>query len=294
MTKSIFGPVYESLPKGQEEVEKIGSAVRVSLSSAARTITTLLKNQSIGSTSAAAGFDEFLENMHSQILADGKDAKVLTELPKGYDPGRNLLAKQAANYLFTSLYGGEKIHDAVSSKNPFSALDRARLSQIAFDDSGAFTSVERDVAFLEMTNRDTDFQNRVWDFQSSLRDRKDTTPWHQILSNLAHSQMASSMSEGEKSWRGWGSVEAMFSLSVLQAEQFGVKLPDLPAYANLGGPGETILVVTTDKDGTASWASISVERLASEDFRLALLDAIGLNPEDGDTRTSTARAPEGA
>ncbi|WP_407729747.1 hypothetical protein ACJJU9_24690 [Pseudomonas helleri] len=100
-----------------------GASVNVSLSAAALEITALLRRTATSNASAAEGFDPLMEDLHQH----GKEAQALQELPKGQTQQRIALSLQASNYLLTSLYGGEKLHDTVASNNPFRALDRLSL-----------------------------------------------------------------------------------------------------------------------------------------------------------------------
>lgn len=248
--------------------------VKVTLSPAATKISLLLKSESAGKASAAVGFDEFLESNHRQVKAHGKNADFLKEVPQDPSPERQALAQQAANYLLSHHYGEEKIHSRRSAENPFAALDRVTLSKISFDDSGLFTAAERQVAFLEMTNRDILFRNATYDLADELQRRDGSAPWFQVTAFLRDAQLIGTMSEGEKAWRNWppaAELEA-FAASMLRNEPS--REPTLPEYQNLNNQDKPILAYMVGKDGSGSWQNVAVEDLASDTMPIRLLQSL--------------------
>ena len=95
-------------------------------------------------TLSATGYDKLALNLHLQLLESGKHAEIFKEIPSNSDPARIALSQQATNYMLTALYGEEELHIGISKENPFTQLDRLTLSNMAFDETGAFTSAERD------------------------------------------------------------------------------------------------------------------------------------------------------
>jgi len=271
LRKIINGPIYDNLTNAQERVRKNDSGVSVTLSDRGRLIASALQLQNRGGTTAAAGFDDFLESMHREILADGEQAAVLSELPESGDTLRTSVAKQAANYILTSLYGKKSIYEGVSSESPFVGLDRKSLSKIAFDDSGSFTSIERFVAFLDMTSRDVEFQNRAFDLQSSMQSKTPGGPWHQVLSMKAHAEMASQMSEAEKAWRNWGSPEDMRVLAEQLASQSKIEVPDLPSYSDVGGDDELLFIAAVKDRDVLGWLGLQPDRSKSDSVQESLV-----------------------
>lgn len=66
---------------------------------------------------------------------------------------------------------------AADEPHQLEALDRLSLSNIAFDASGSFTSVERQVAFLDLTGRDIEFRNQTLDLPDQLNSGDFKVPW---------------------------------------------------------------------------------------------------------------------
>lgn len=262
------------LPATSDQGRIADEGIRVSLSAAAKQISQILKEGSNSSASSADGFDDFIQEMHKQLLSKGKTAEALTKIPKNSSPARTTLAQQAANYLSVGLYGGDKVYEGVSSDNPFASLDRASLSSMAFDSSGSFTSAERQVAFLEMTTRDTEYENKTFDFQGSLSGKDSSVPWGDIISNLRDSELASTMSEGERLWRKWPSADELKNNAERLIKQFNVKPPVLPWSANLQNSNSTALAATAGHDGSASWKTIAINKSTSMDFDISLIRSV--------------------
>ncbi|MDH1681289.1 hypothetical protein N5E30_06800 [Pseudomonas chengduensis] len=263
-------------PKSSSGLQGVATdvGVKVTLSPAATKISLLLKSESAGRASAAVGFDEFLESNHQQIKAHGKNADLLKEVPQDPSPERQTLAQQAANYLLSHHYGEEKIHSRRSAENPFAALDRVTLSKISFDDSGLFTAAERQVAFLEMTNRDILFRNATYDLADELQRRDGSAPWFQVTAFLRDAQLIGTMSEGEKAWRNWPPAAELEAYAASMLRNDPSREPPLPEYQNLNNQDKPILAYMVGKDGSGSWQNVAVEDLASDTMPLRLLQSL--------------------
>ena len=132
-----------------------GTDVAVDLSPAAQLIARLLPGQSNGNSD----LDSFMQILQQQIRSQGTDAAVLGEMPEGASPERIQLAKQAANHLLVSYYHDDSRYADASTQDPFANLDSDSLTRIASDDSGTFTSAERQLAYFEGAQRGTDAAN---------------------------------------------------------------------------------------------------------------------------------------
>ncbi len=132
-----------------------GTDVAVDLSPAAQLIARLLPGQSNGNSD----LDSFMQILQQQIRSQGTDAAVLGEMPEGASPDRIQLAKQAANHLLVSYYHDDSRYADASTQDPFASLDSDSLTRIASDDSGTFTSAERQLAYFEGAQRGTDAAN---------------------------------------------------------------------------------------------------------------------------------------
>ncbi len=132
-----------------------GTDVAVDLSPAAQLIARLLPGQSNGNSD----LDSFMQILQQQIRSQGTDAAVLGEMPEGASPDRIQLAKQAANHLLVSYYHDDSRYADASTQDPFASLDSNSLTRIASDDSGTFTSAERQLAYFEGAQRGTDAAN---------------------------------------------------------------------------------------------------------------------------------------
>jgi hypothetical protein len=248
--------------------------VVVSLSANALSIATLLREPMSSSASAVSNFDSFLNELDSELKSQGSKAASLAELPDTYDPARTTLAKQAANYLLSAYYGAQPLYADANSDNPLAGLDRLSLSKMAFNDSGAFTSAERFLATLEMTARDIDFSNRSADMMTARRPEQNEMATQIAFVNNRDVQLASAMTEQEKSWRGWTSVNYFATYTDELISKLALDPPDLPEYQNLKANQSTVLAAYTDKNGAASWISLPLKDTEIGDMRLALLTAL--------------------
>ncbi|PKM34686.1 MAG: hypothetical protein CVV08_00200 [Gammaproteobacteria bacterium HGW-Gammaproteobacteria-12] len=263
-------------PRSSPGPKAIGTdaGVKVTLSPAATKISLLLQNESAGKASGAVGFDEFLESNHQQIKAQGKNADFLKEMSQDLSPERQTLAQQAANYLLSHHYGEEKLHISRSAENPFAALDRVALSRISFDDSGLFTAAERQVAFLEMTNRDLVYRKETYDLSKKLERTDDSAPWFLVTSFLRDAQLIGTMSEGEKAWRNWPPAAELEAYAASMLRNDPSREPTLPEYQNLNNQDKPILAFIVGKDGSGTWKNVAIEELASDTLPLRLLHSL--------------------
>ncbi|WP_457980217.1 hypothetical protein L0Y47_05845 [Ectopseudomonas composti] len=256
------------------QVLDTNSGVTVTLSPAATKISLLLKSESTGSASAAMDFDAFLDSNHQQIEAYSKNADFLQELPEDLSQERQILAQQAANYLLDHHYGEEKIYNNRKAENPFASLDRVALSKISFNDSGLFTAAERQVAFLEMTNRDMVHRNETYDLSEKLTRADGSAPWHLVTSFLRDAQLIGTMSEGEKAWRNWPPATELEAYAASMLRNDSSREPTLPEYQNLNNQDKPILAFMVGKDGSGTWKNVALEELASDTLPLRLIHSL--------------------
>jgi len=231
----------------------------------------------------ASTFSDFVASIDGQIRAEHGRASVFRETPRDGSSDRLTLSKQASNCLSMVYYGGAKIHPDLSAKNPFESLDRMTLSQIAFDDSGTFTSVERHLASMVIGERDTTFRSGVYELASSLNEGR-RGPWHEALSYLGDAQISAGMSDAERAWRGWGGTESLLSYGRSLATEHSLDIPALPPYGRLSGEGPSALVVRADEQGAAEWSGMAIRQLTgrSHDERLALVKILDIAVDRAD------------
>ena len=134
-------------------------------SSSTQTISTLAR-QLADSASRAAERDKALtrselgnkaKNLLSQISGDSYQAnkkKHDREIPNTNDPELLARAKQATDFVNRKSNGG-------SETNPFASLSNDQLSNIIYDDSGAYTINERRAAWSEAYDRDEAWREKV-------------------------------------------------------------------------------------------------------------------------------------
>ena len=271
--KVVQNDVGKSTSAPSRQPVDSASGVTVTLSPAAMKISLLLKSESTGSTSAAADFDAFLDGNHQQIREQGKNADFLQALPDDLSDERQALAKQAANYLLDHHYQEEKRYDSQTAENPFASLDRMTLSRISFNDSGLFTPAERQVAFLEMANRDMLYRNETFDLSESLKQPDDSAPWFTI-SHRRDAQLIGAMSEGEKVWRNWPTAAELSATAASMQRTEPKQQVELPEYPNLNNPNNPTLALMVGNDGSGTWKNMAVQELASEPIPLGLIHSL--------------------
>ena len=231
-------------------------------------------------TLSATGYDKLALNLHLQLLESGKHAEIFKEIPSNSDPARIALSQQATNYLLTALYGEEELHIGISKENPFTQLDRLTLSNMAFDETGAFTSAERQVAFLEMAKRDDEFITRTADYQIALKGKNDTVYRSEHFAFLRDAHLASAMSEEERAWRGWPTADELAARASSLMREPEVKKLDFSAmYGNLKGQEDSVLLVATGEiDEQPVWRGIPVKTLDPKGTSIALIQAAVIDP----------------
>ncbi|MDQ7733971.1 hypothetical protein QT231_14770 [Halomonas sp. SpR1] len=235
-----------SLTKSEEK-----SAV-VNLSSMAMEMSKILLKENTA-TASPAEFDDFLEKMHGQLQEmveqeAGNIAEILLEHPNSVDTTRLAIAEQAANHLMSKFYNSDEPYPQAPSENPFAELDRHSLSTIAFDDSGDFTSAERYLAFLQMTENDTDFRNQAFELRDNAYAAEDNYAGAAIdhMARRVDAKLISGMTEAERAWRGVSAVPEENKL----AQADNGNLAELPAYTNgVKASLESFFVVEGDENG---------------------------------------------
>ena len=194
---------------------------------------------------------------------------------------------QASNYLLKSFYGQEKLHANVSSNNPFEGLDRLSLSHIAFDACGAFTPIERQVAFLDLTERDIEFRKQTSGLLQPLSHRDTKVPWIGLSAYLRDAQLASGMSEGERVWRDYKPANVLYAHAQLIMDQHDIDRVDFPAYSNLKSSTDSALGVVADAEGLSTWINIPVQLLISQGLYLGLIESATKQANDKRGVTNT-------
>ena len=180
---------------------------------------------------------------------------------------------QASNYLLKSFYGQEKLHANITSDNPFEGLDRLSLSHIAFDACGAFTSIERQVAFLDLTERDIEFRKQTSGLVKPLSHRDVQVPWIGLTAYLRDAQLASGMSEGERVWRDYKPADVLYAHAQLIMIQHDIGQIDFPAYSNLKSSTDTVLGAEANTEGVNTWINIPMRLLTAEGLYLSLIES---------------------
>lgn len=222
----------------------------VNLSSMAMEMSKILLKENAATVSPAE-FDAFLEKMHGQLQEmvgqeAGKVAEILLERPDSFDKNRLSIAEQAANHLMSKFYNSDEPFPQASSKNPFAELDRHSLSKIAFDDSGDFTSAERHLAFLQMTENDTHFRNQAHELYSdTYAEEGDYGGGLTRMARQVDAKLISGMTEAERAWRGVSAAPEENKL----AQADNRNLSELPAYTNgVKASPESFFVVEGDEN----------------------------------------------
>ncbi|PMR73987.1 hypothetical protein C1H69_15045 [Billgrantia endophytica] len=235
----------------------------VTLSAMAMEMSKILLKESAATVSPAE-FDAFLEKMHEQLQETGKEAEILLERPDSLDKNRLSIAEQAANHLLSKFYNTDEPFPQASSENPFAELDRHSLSKIAFDDSGDFTSAERYLAFLQMTENDTHFRNQMFELRRELYATEGDSGSVGNMARQTDAKLISGMTEAERAWRG---VSAPVENNRFPANN--EELPELPAYTNgVKASLDSFFVVMGDEEGSV---------LRSIDIRAVLENEDGMN-----------------
>lgn len=265
-------------------------ATVVELSSTAAKISNILLKENTTSSSST-NFDSFLKNISQQLKELGKEAEILSEKPNSVNEERVAISEQAANYLLSKYYNTESPYPDASSENPFAGLDRHSLSKIAFDDSGDFTSPERYLAFMEMTENDIDFRNKGFELkhekqetQLEMQDRqgKGDNSGNDIGVKIEES-LISAMTEAEKNWRGI-SDSTEKDKNTLSNEDTDKETSNtstsLPEYNNgLKKAQDSFFAIISNDQGQYSLVSIDIQDITKNSHNLNLLDS-ALQPQE--------------
>lgn len=184
----------------------------------------------------------------NQLSSDGEDAELLTELPDSQDPARLELARQAVEFVLTE------------KNNPFASLSREKLSHIAYEDTGAFTSAERYAAFQEMDERDSDYYRSV-KAQEAYELNSGAMKDSLLYLVRAKYQVSQSMSEAERAANGEMSADAYKNMLDSASAQ-GATLPkNSVEYTNLLSGKDQMVVSSVDDHGTSRWHNLSIHEL---------------------------------
>ena len=256
------------------------TGIHVSLSAAALQIIALLRRTEANNSSAALGFERFIQDLHQQLSTQGQKALALQDLPEIQTRQRIALSMQASNYLLMTLYGEEKLHANVASSNPFEGLDRLSLSHIAFDDSGAFTPIERQVAFLDLTERDFEFRKQTSGLPNPFCHRDIKVPWAGLTAYLRDAQLASGMSEGERVWRDYKPANVLYAHAQLIMDQHDIGQVDFPTYSQLKSSTDTVLGVAADAEGVNTWINFPLGLLTAQGLFLGLIESAAKQSND--------------
>lgn len=270
-----------SLARGEEK-----SAV-VTLSSQAMEMSKLLSKEN-ASTVSPAEFDAFLEEIHGQLQEmveqeAGNIAEILLKRPNSVDTTRRSIAEQAANHLMSKFYNSDEPYPQASSENPFATLDRHSLSTIAFDNSGDFTSAERYLAFLQMTENDTDFRNQAFELRREPHavEGDDAGTARAAMARQVDAKLVAGMTETERAWRG---VSSPYEMNT-QPQAESRDLVDLPTYTNgVNTSPDSVFVVMGDED-RGVLRSIDIQTLIkNEEEGMSLLKMALRNIEQKDSK----------
>ena len=266
-------PVIDTPEAADAKAIVTRTGVTVSLSSAALQISALTQRPEVDNSSAAKGFEGFIQDLHHQLSTQGQQALALRELPELHTRQRIALSMQASNYLLKSFYGQEKLHANITSDNTFEGLDRLSLSHIAFDACGAFTPIERQVAFLDLTERDIEFRKQTSGLVKPLSHRDVQVPWIGLTAYLRDAQLASGMSEGERVWRDYKPADVLYAHAQLIMIQHDIGQIDFPAYSNLKSSTDTVLGAEANTEGVNTWINIPMRLLTAEGLYLGLIES---------------------
>lgn len=259
-------------------------ATAVELSSTAMKISDLLLKENT-KNSSPANFDSFLKNISQQLQELGEGAEILLEKPNSVNEERIAISEQAANYLLSKYYNAESPYPEASSENPFSGLDRHSLSKIAFDDSGDFTSPERYLAFMEMTENDIDFRNKGFELEQERQEKQlemhnrqeKSENWGNDIGVKIEENLISAMTEAEKNWRGISdsTEKDKNTLSNEDTDRESSNIsPSLPEYNNgLKKAQDSFFAIISNDQGQYSLVSIDIQDITKNSHNLNLLDS---------------------
>ena len=232
-------PAEDSVQAGEASG---GSAIAVDLSPAAQLIAGLLPGQASGN----ADLDGFMQILQQQIRSQGTAATVLGELPQGASSDRVQLAKQAANHLLVSYYHDDSRYADASTQDPFANLDSDSLTRIASDDSGTFTSAERQLAYFESAQRGTDGANVA--FSGLSTSGQGAAAWNWAPAATEDAGILGTLNPGAPDWQpNQLNTQLIDGLSA-----GGVATAAAQETAALSAPS---FGVTTGADGAPQWTT---------------------------------------
>ncbi len=223
-----------------------GTDVAVDLSPAAQLIARLLPGQSNGNSD----LDSFMQILQQQIRSQGTDAAVLGELPEGASPDRIQLAKQAANHLLVSYYHDDSRYADASTQDPFANLDSDSLTRIASDDSGTFTSAERQLAYFEGAQRGTDAANVA--FSGLSPQDQGAASWNWAPAATEDAGILGTLNPGMPDWQ----PNQLSSQLIDGLSPGGVATAAAQETAQLSAP---TFNVSTGADGAPQWTVLPVD-----------------------------------
>ncbi len=216
------------------------------LSPAAQLIARLLPGQSNGNSD----LDSFMQILQQQLRSQGTDAAVLGEMPEGASPDRIQLAKQAANHLLVSYYHDDSRYADASTQDPFANLDSDSLTRIASDDSGTFTSAERQLAYFEGAQRDTDAANVA--FSGLSPQDQGAASWNWAPAATEDAGILGTLNPGMPDWQ----PNQLSSQLIDGLSSGGVATAAAQETAQLSAP---TFNVSTGADGAPQWTVLPAD-----------------------------------
>jgi len=236
---------------------KPSSDVVVDLSPAAELTSNLLSSQPESGDTSSSDFMALMQGVQQQILDQGTNATVLTELPPDASEARTNLAKQAANYLLVGFYGDQSRYADASAQDPFANLNGNSLSRIALDTTGTFTPVERQVAFFDLSSRGS---QEPFNARAPLGEQ---ASWDWVPDSMENAGIidATSNDTGAPTW----SDEPWDETARLLAQLSPVTPPPFAGSNALGLPNSAFGIVP-ESGGNSEWSSITAKQLDPEEL----------------------------
>lgn len=223
--------------------------IKVSLSINSQRLNSLLEgHKATGVWTNTIGEQGVIGRVLDDVLAFGSKAKILEVMPDSNDPYRIDLAKQAVDFAV----------DGVD--NPFSGLPRETLSNIGFDESGAFTPAERYAAMAEISVRDGEFRTRVAE-QVKAAQANGADETIKYIVDHAEKEILLGMSDVEKQRAAFYGM----SLSV-EAEKLpeGLTLSKMERYSNVVETANSMLSAISGPDGKAVWKNLPIDMFIAD------------------------------
>lgn len=260
-----YGPAGEDQAIDNGLVAKPSSDAVVDLSPAAQLMSNMLASQPAQGDTSSSDFMALMQGVQQQILNQGTNATVLTELPPDASEARITLAKQAANYLLVGFYGDQSPYADASAKDPFANLNGNSLSRIALDTTGTFTPVERQVAFFDLSSRDS---KDPFNARAPLGEQ---ASWDWVPDSMENAGIIDSTSSGQGS-PSW-SDEPWDETARLLAQLSPVTPSPLAGSNALGLPNSAFGIVP-EAGGTSEWSSITAKQLDPEELSAGLREQL--------------------